>query len=480
MCRRFGVFQKDKWRPVDDATESGVNDATGFIEKLTLIGADAITHTVQAFEQERAAWESRLREQGRWASDSGSAVPGTPDAVEVGLDDVGKAFRTIPSAEPGFMAVAVYNPVTLRAELLLIPSFVFGTLSAVVAWNRVSTLYAHVGRRVAAVPSLEYFDDFPTVSPAYDRGSAQMSLGVLFNRMGPGFAAKKHVPSDQIAVCLGVQSDCSRVPLDAHVSVSVTDERRKKLAALIREILQSRYITHAAARSLFGKARFVCCPCFGRVGLALLQPLQKIYSNTHIAVNSDLETAMLALVQIIMVLKPVRIPLRTRAGERPLIILTDASFSGMTGRIGVVVFCPYRCQYWYTSKQAPKYLICLLQYYELKKTYICQLELIAAVCAYLTFPDVIRGRLVHHFVDNDPAKSNLVSGYSSHPDSARIIHEYHMQVVILACQPWIGFVYSEDNISDLPSRNAFKLMRQLKAVRRDCVLPDLSAWRLRV
>ena len=156
-CRRFGVFQKDKWRPVDDATENGVNDATGFVEKLTLIGADAITHTVQAFEQERAAWESRLRGHGAWPSQSGSAVSGTPDAIEVGLDDVGKAFRTIPSAEPGFMVVAVYNPVTMRAELLLLPSFVFGTLSAVVAWNRVSTLYAHVGRRVAAVPSLEYF-----------------------------------------------------------------------------------------------------------------------------------------------------------------------------------------------------------------------------------------------------------------------------------------------------------------------------------
>ena len=181
-----------------------------------------------------------------------------------------------------------------------------------------------------------------------------------------------------------------------------------------------------------------------------------------------------------MALRPVRVPLRTRAGELPLIILTDASFSGMSGRIGVVVYCHYRRLLWYTSKQAPKYLICLLQYYELKKTYICQLELIAAVCAYLTFPDVIRGRLVHHFVDNDPAKSNLISGYSSHPDSARIIHEYHMQVVRLTCQPWIGFVYSEDNISDLPSRGAFQLMRKLKAIRRDCVLPDLSAWSLRI
>ena len=94
----------------------------------------------------------------------------------------------------------------------------------------------------------------------------------------------------------------------------------------------------------------------------------------------------------------------------------------------------------------------------------------------LTFPDLLRGRLVHHFVDNSAAKSGLVKGASSSPDSARILLEYHLQVVRLQCSPWIGFVYSEDNISDPPSRGDFRLMRALGAVRRPMVFPQLRGF----
>ena len=122
--------------------------------------------------------------------------------------------------------------------------------------------------------------------------------------------------------------------------------------------------------------------------------------------------------------------------------------------------------------------MCLFAFLEKKKTYICQLELLAVVVALLTFPDLFAGRLVHIFVDNEAAKSNLISGYSPHPDSARLVHEYHVQVAHLACYPWLSFVYSQDNIADLPSRASFQLLRRLKAVRREAVLPSLRSWAL--
>ena len=65
--------------------------------------------------------------------------------------------------------------------------------------------------------------------------------------------------------------------------------------------------------------------------------------------------------------------------------------------------------------------MCLFSFLEKKKTYICQLELLAVVVALHTFPDLFAGRLAHIFVDNEAAKSNLISGYSPHPDSARVV-----------------------------------------------------------
>lgn len=118
----------------------------------------------------------------------------------------------------------------------------------------------------------------------------------------------------------------------------------------------------------------------------------------------------------------------------------------------------------------------LFQRLQFKKTYIGQLELVAAVVAYLTFPDVLRSRLCHHFIDNQGAYYSMISGYSSKTDCATILHEYHLAILKLGCHPWIGFVYSEDNIADLPSREKYELVERLGATFRMAVLPDLLDW----
>ena len=59
---------------------------------------------------------------------------------------------------------------------------------------------------------------------------------------------------------------------------------------------------------------------------------------------------------------------------------------------------------------------------------------------------------MHHFIDNKGARAGIVKGSSGKPDSARIIDALHVELVALACQPWFGFVYSEDNLSDDPWR----------------------------
>ena len=111
-----------------------------------------------------------------------------------------------------------------------------------------------------------------------------------------------------------------------------------------------------------------------------------------------------------------------------------------------------------------------------RKTYICQAELLAYLCAYLTFSDLLEGQLIHHFGDNMAAISGVVKGGSSLPDSARLIHAIHLQVLRLRCYPWFGFVYSEDNVADLPSRLDFVLMRRIGAVERRCVFPTELDW----
>ena len=74
----------------------------------------------------------------------------------------------------------------------------------------------------------------------------------------------------------------------------------------------------------------------------------------------------------------------------------------------------------------------------------------------------------------DRAIAGLVKGYSGVADSGAIIHLFHSLKVARRWQPWFSFVYSEDNISDLPSRGDYALLRSMGAVWRDCVLPSLA------
>ena len=166
-----------------------------------------------------------------------------------------------------------------------------------------------------------------------------------------------------------------------------------------------------------------------------------------------------------------------RRKDHAVVVFSDASWSTRSSCMGIVVWCPYRAALYFSSHIVPKHVITLFEWLKLQSTYIYQAESLAYTAAYYTYPDILRHRLVHHFIDNIPARSNVIKGSSSSLISSRIVHAYHSKVLELACSPWAGFVYSEDNIADLPSRFEFDLVRRLGGTRVDMVIPSLRAWR---
>jgi hypothetical protein len=472
-ARRFGTWQKGALRPIDDASESGENDITGSTDKLTLIRADTPVQVARAFALARRSWEQELKRQGRWGRDRGSAVSGELEAFEEAQDDCKKAFRRCPVAN--VMVVCVYNPVTRRSEFIVLPCFIFGCYSAVHGWNRYSHFATHCGRRLALVATTGYYDDFQIYGPPWYCAHAQAAFGSLLEPL-IGFDAAKHVLSDQRPVTLGVRCDFSRVPLNGAIWMEVTEERKLKLMMTLDELLGGRaYITHSVASKLYGKARFVICPRFGRIYLAVLQPLHDVKRGRKVVPGSDIHACLTYLRRVVQVLQPVHLAIYAVRDERPVVVFTDASFqrSTMTGELGIVVWVPTTGRYFYSSSALPSWIVALWTGIEERDTFISPAEALVAACAYLTFPDLVRGRLVHHFVDNDAAKSGLIKGTSSSPHTARVLLDYHVSVVELQCDPWVGFVYSKDNLADPPSRGDFVLMQWLGAVHRPMRFPAL-------
>ena len=113
-----------------------------------------------------------------------------------------------------------------------------------------------------------------------------------------------------------------------------------------------------------------------------------------------------------------------------------------------------------------------------KQQYIGQLELLAALVAYSTFPELMRDKSVVHWIDNESAVYSLVKGYSGAPDSARVVNLFHATAAQLQVCPWFEYVHTDDNIADLPSRGDFDLVRILGGddAFREAVVPSLSSF----
>ena len=166
--------------------------------------------------------------------------------------------------------------------------------------------------------------------------------------------------------------------------------------------------------------------------------------------------------------------------RRPVIVYTDAMYdSGKTpaGMVGIVIYDPEdKESVWrYASAGVTDDIIAR---FRPRQQYVGQLEVLAAVAAYTSRPDQLRDRDVIHFIDNVGAYSGLGKGYSPDIDSSRMISVFHTMNAALRSNVWFEYVPSKANISDLPSRNEFELLKspEFKALEFELVWPPVSAW----
>ena len=452
--RRFAIFQKDKWRPCDHARESLHNECTRPSEALAGQGtAEDPSILARAFAAER----------------------GEPVEMLGGTEDWPRAYRKAPVRSPRFNVVAVWNPYESRTEYFLLAGFNFGLLSAVVGFNRWPRFVIAMARAWLGCCAVSYFDDAFVGEPAYAKGSGQWALGRVASATGLPFAPDKHRPPSTRPIFVGVLTDYTKVVSHGELAVSVDPRRRKSVLKLADATLEQDALTRTQSAKLAGKMRWALCPCFGRVGLALLRSLHKVRA-VESPLPADLREAVAGLRLLADCLPPRTLPVLA-ADEPPVVVFTDAAFEAGKGTLGVVVKRPGRPLLW-TACDCPASL--LRAFAELdgqKSQYIGQLELLAALVAYTTFADELRGSQVIHWIDNESAVYALVKGYSGAADSARIVNLYHCCVAQLEVTPWIEYVQSEDNLADLPSRGDFALLQTLggDGAFRAAVLPTLGS-----
>ena len=92
---------------------------------------------------------------------------------------------------------------------------------------------------------------------------------------------------------------------------------------------------------------------------------------------------------------------------------------------------------------------------------ITTLEVLAIAVGLSTFGEMLVNRRVIIFSDNIGAEGSVRKGASKAWDQSMLIHEIWTLAWKLKMHIWIHRVPSEENISDLPSRESYDLMRDL-------------------
>ena len=87
-----------------------------------------------------------------------------------------------------------------------------------------------------------------------------------------------------------------------------------------------------------------------------------------------------------------------------------------------------------------------------RKTQIGQVEIIGAIAAYLSIPE-LAGLDIIHWIDNQSACAALTKGYSGKPDSARLVHAFHAWAAGSKSVVWFEYIPTDQNIADRPSRD---------------------------
>ena len=386
-------------------------------------------------------------------------------------DDVQLAYRRILSAHPEVTVVAIYNTNAKAVRFYTMRGHNFGLVSAVLSWNRVSTLIGAVCRRIFGVPNAPYFDDTDVTDVRTLCSSAKHCLRRVSAWSGvPLAVGAKDVRPGFSHPFLGVISDLSRFASHHEVFLRSKPGRVAKIVATCEEALLCGACSRDILVGLCGKVEFCCMSAgYHRVGRAALTAIRDATKGDW-KESDPLPEAVLAalrfLAQMLPCLAPRRFQFRARK-RRPIIVYTDAMFSRWghrrKGAMGAVIYdreAPPGRRWWYTELEASEEL---LRKFRPRKQYIGQLEAVACAIPYLSLPDLFQDREVVHFVDNTGALYGMAKGAASDVDTSRIVHSVSAVLAAAHTSVWWSFVASKANIADLPSRGAIDDMQRIIA-----------------
>ena len=146
--------------------------------------------------------------------------------------------------------------------------------------------------------------------------------------------------------------------------------------------------------------------------------------------------------------------------KRPILIFTDASWESGHGGLGAVVIDLSTHERFVFSGEIPSVLRDIWVH-QLGDHIICQLELYVMVAIRWRLKQLLSGRRVIWWVDNDAARFALIKGQSLSHSMNLLVRKFFDADASDSSFGWIERVPSYSNIADYPSRGKPELACEL-------------------
>jgi hypothetical protein len=251
---------------------------------------------------------------------------------------------------------------------------------------------------------------------------------------------------------LGVVMDLSSAPLGT-VEVRITPKRLEELLLFVRTVEVSRVLRPVDAASFRGRFGFAYLSFEQRpLGLQLrvLGRRAEQAGGSFLADDSVLQ-ALGDIANFLRMAKPRRVLLGGKM--RPLVLYTDGACEQRT-TAGAVLYIPESQMFEYWGMVIPAELTEKWAAAGVRHA-VGQAETWPVLIAYRTWEEVIRGREILHFIDNEGVRMSLVGGGTRNDLTLGMIGEVAEVLASTESKPWFARVPSPSNYSDAASRLEF-------------------------
>ena len=438
VTRRFGVRQGAKVRPIDNYTESLVNQTTSAGEAISLHSTDVIAATL-------SLWMSVMNKQ---------------DANKPKLDLVGKAYdlhkayKHLCISDEGLKDayICVFNPTSKQTELFGQYVLPFGACASVHGFCRTSFGLWVIGVRILRLLWTVYFDDFVVFEERSLSKHCEFVVSTYFKMLGWATSIDKEYDFSDSLKVLGITIDLSEVKL-LKVRFANTDERRFEVCHDIRAILKSGRLGRSEGQRIRGRLLFAESQIHGRRSIRQMRSLSNhIHRCSSSVLDCETKYALEFLCDKLEVGAARYIsPLATEVMH----LYCDASYepnSESPAGLGCVLINPdsgYRC---YISEFIGREMVPLWNFAGSKHP-IYEFELVAVLIGLRMFASYLQCKAVVVFTDNEGALGSLISCKSENVFGQRLVEQICSIEESTYAFFWYERVNTASNIADIPSRD---------------------------